>query len=261
MEELRAHAPLLETVAGRLDVRVFPDRDSMGEAAGRAAAERVRLQLEERSPVSVVFAAAPSQNEMLATLAGEPEIEWDRVVALQMDEYVDLPPSAPEAFGRYLEGVLFARVRPGEVHLLDSARDPEEEAARYGALLANGVDVCCMGIGENGHIGFNEPGNADFDDPRSVKLVELEHASRLQQVRDGCFGSLDDVPRRALTMTVPALMAARQVVCTVPGSAKREAVARTLWGPIGPDCPASALRDHHDAVLFLDRESWPGDVG
>jgi glucosamine-6-phosphate deaminase len=259
MEELAADVPVLRTFVGHLDVRVFSDRDSMGAAAGRAAADRLRRKLAHRATVCVVFASAPSQNEMLARLAEEPAIDWDRVVALQMDEYVGLPRQAPRSFGRYLDELLFAVVRPGEVHLVDGSADPDEEVARYAMLLSNGVDLCCMGIGENGHIAFNDPGNADFDDPRAVKVVELELASRAQQVRDGCFPSLDEVPRHALTLSVPALMAADQIVCTVPGPSKREAVARTLWGPVGEDCPASALRTHPDAVLFVNSESWPGD--
>jgi glucosamine-6-phosphate deaminase len=258
MEEHGTDA-VFRTSAGGLDVRVFPDRDSMGQAAGREAAERVRRALGERSKASVVFAAAPSQTEMLGELASDSTIDWSRVVALQMDEYVGLPRAAPQSFGRYLEETLFARVRPGEVHLMDGANDPGEEASRYAALFADGIDVCCMGIGENGHLAFNEPGAADFKDPEPVRLVELEHASRAQQVRDGCFPSLDDVPHRALTLTMPPLLAAQQVVCTVPGAAKRDAVARTLWGPVGSECPASALQHHPDAVLFLDLESWPGE--
>jgi glucosamine-6-phosphate deaminase len=260
MEELAIDKPLLQMFVSRLDVRVFSDRAAMGAAAGHAVAERVRRQQAQRPTVSVVFAAAPSQDEMLATLARASGIDWSSVVALQMDEYAGVPPSAPQSFGRYLDESLFARVHPGEVHVIDGTADPGVEGARYGALLEDGVDVCCMGIGENGHIAFNEPGEADFEDPRAVRLVELDEVSRAQQVRDGCFTTLDEVPRSAFTLTVPALMRANQVVCTVPGSVKRDAVARTLWGPMGPQCPASALRAHPDAVLFLDRDSWPGDV-
>ena len=259
MEELVTSELVKRTFVDRLDVRVFSDRAATGAAAGAAVAERLRRRQGAR-PVRVVFAAAPSQDEMLAALADARGVEWSRIVALQMDEYVGLPSQSPASFGRYLEQHLFASVAPGEVHLLNGNNDPDTEAARYASLLADGVDVCCMGIGENGHIAFNEPGDADFAEPRAVKPVVLEEASRIQQVHDGCFATMDEVPRHALTLTIPALLAARQIVCTVPGPTKRDAVARTLWGPIGPECPASSLRSHPDAVLFLDRDSWPGDV-
>jgi glucosamine-6-phosphate deaminase len=177
-----------------------------------------------------------------------------------MDEYVGLPRGAPQSFGHYLSEHLYKHVTPGKVQSLDGAADPESEIVRYGALVEEGVDLCCMGIGENGHIAFNEPGQTDFGDPRTVRRVELDAASRLQQVHDGCFSALDDVPREALTLTVPALMAATHVVCTVPGPTKRAAVAAALWGPVAPTCPASALRNHPSAVLFLDRASWSGEL-
>lgn len=245
-----------------LAVRVYADRQTMGQAAARQAADHVRRLQRERARVRIVFASAPSQDEMLASLAAEPGIDWSRVVALHMDEYLGLPGSAPQSFGSYLATHLFSRVRPEAVHYIDGMSEPALEAERYGRLLQDGgVDLCCMGIGENGHIAFNEPPVADFEDRDLVKVVDLDEASRLQQVHDGCFAALAEVPRQALTLTVPALMAAAHVVCTVPGERKRPAVERTLRGPVGTNCPATALRSHRDAVLFLDTAAWPGRAG
>jgi len=243
--------------ADRLQVRVYRTRAALGAAAGSEAASLIRRLLQEQERVRIVFAAAPSQNEFLATLAGQEDLDWRRVTAFHMDEYIGLAREAPQRFGRYLQTRLFDRVRPGEVHYIDTDAPIEAECRRYGDLLAAApVDIVCLGIGENGHLAFNDPPVADFADSVPMKAVKLDEACRRQQVHDGCFPSLDEVPARALTLTIPALMAGKHLFCMVPGAAKREAVRRTLQGPVATDCPATILRTHPDCKLYLDSDSY-----
>jgi glucosamine-6-phosphate deaminase len=250
-------SPIRTFQVDRLQVKIFADRDAMGAAAAQAVGQHMRATIEQDGSVAVVFAAAPSQNELLASLAALPDIHWDSVVAFHLDEYIGLPKDAPQGFGNFLREHLFDLVEPGTVYYLDGqAADPEDECRRYASLLEeHDVDIVCAGIGENGHLAFNDPPTADFSDPRLVKVVELEDACRRQQVHDGCFEALDAVPTHALTLTIPALMAAEQIHTVVPGPTKTEAVERTLEGPIGTECPATALRGHSHAILYLDRES------
>lgn len=254
--------------AERLAIHVYTDRGTMGAAAGAAVATALRDRLARQARVRMIFAAAPSQDEMLAALIREPGIDWGRVTALHMDEYLDLADDAPQRFGRYLRERLFDRVEPGEVHYLAAraiasgdAAAAEAECRRYAALVRAGpIDIVCLGIGENGHLAFNDPPVADFADPATVKPVELDAACRQQQVNDGCFASLGAVPRRALTLTIPALIAGGRLFCTVPGPTKRAAIRRTLDGPIASTCPASILRRHPDCTLYTDRDGLP-DTG
>jgi glucosamine-6-phosphate deaminase len=241
----------------RLTIEIHSDREQMGVAAACAVAKRMMEIISEKGEVVMVFAAAPSQNEFLATLRSLDGIAWDKVTAFHMDEYIGLPPDAPQGFGHFLSERLFEPVKPGAVYYLNGqAPDPEEECKRYAALLeAHPVDVVCAGIGENGHLAFNDPPIADFADPEKVKVVELDETCRMQQVHDGCFPDLDSVPTHALTMTIPALMAARWIYTIVPGPTKAQAIKATLTGPIGIQCPATALRQHPNSILYIDRDS------
>jgi glucosamine-6-phosphate deaminase len=250
--------PVKEEMVDSLSVRVYRKRDETGTAAGEAAAARMKELLAQKERVRVIFAAAPSQNEMLDALASDRAIEWPRVTAFHMDEYIGLPDGAPQAFGQYLRDRLFDRVRPGRVHYIDGKNEIREECRRYEALLSEApIDIVCLGIGENGHIAFNDPPVADFNDPLLIKPVELDEVCRQQQVNDGCFDSFDEVPTHALTLTIPALLSGAHLICVVPGERKRQAVARTLRGPVSPDCPSSSLRTHPDCLLFLDEASFP----
>lgn len=242
--------------AEQLEARVYPDRKALGRAAGEAAALEI-AELSARKTVSIIFAAAPSQNEFLETLVAAPGINWSRVTAFHMDEYVGLPPEAPQRFGNWLRDRIFKQVKPGKVHYLDgSAKDPEQECRRYTELLqASPPDITCMGIGENGHLAFNDPPYAFFKDPKAVKVIELDVVSRQQQVNDGCFSRLDEVPKTALTLTIPTLLSAKRIYCMVPGPRKAKAVAATLAGPVEEACPASILRRQPAAVLYLDKDS------
>lgn len=242
-----------------LEVRAYADRAALGHAAGADIARAMRELLAVRERIRMVFAAAPSQNETLEALARE-ELPWERVTAFHMDEYIGLAPDAPQLFGRFLREQLFDVVRPGEVHYLDGASDPEAECERYASLLREApIDLICLGIGENGHLAFNDPPVADFADSLTVKPVKLDESCRRQQVNDGCFARIEEVPRHALTMTIPALFAGRQLFCIVPGPTKRRAVQRTLTGAIATDCPATILRRHPRCTLYVDLEAAGND--
>jgi glucosamine-6-phosphate deaminase len=259
MDGKPAPVPVETRRVDRLEVRVYANRAALGEAAAADAAAAMRVALAERGRVRVAFAAAPSQVEFLAALAAAPEIDWSRVTAFQLDDYVGLPEEAPQRFAQFLRTHLFDRVRPGEVQPIGAVRNTAEavdECRRYAARLAAApLDLVCLGIGENGHLAFNDPPVADFADPERVKLVELDEACRQQQVNDGCFPVLDRVPTHAITLTIPMLLSGRRLVCVVPGPRKREAVRQTLAGPIATACPASILRTHSACALYLDRDS------
>jgi glucosamine-6-phosphate deaminase len=240
-----------------LDVSVFADRNALGKAAASAVAAEIARASKAHGDVSMIFAAAPSQDEFLKELSSAGDVEFSRITAFHMDEYIGLPEGAEQRFSSYLRHRLFGRVNFKQIHYLrPREEDPESECARYASLLeAVTPDIVCMGIGENGHIAFNDPGVADFSDPCALKVVELDARCRLQQVHDRCFSRLEEVPARAVTLTIPALMKARFISCVVPGASKAEAVGRTLRGSIDPGCPASILRTHSNAALFLDTDS------
>jgi len=250
--------PVKELRVNNLTVEVHESREELGKVAAALTASLIRKLLAEKQEISMVFAAAPSQNEFLAALAEMPNVEWNRIRAFHLDEYLALPSEAPQRFSRYLQKHIFGRVPFMEVHYIDPGRGeaPEEICARYRRLLDRyPLGIACIGIGENGHIAFNDPPVADFQDPCKVKVVRLDEACRKQQVNDGCFSTLGQVPTHAITLTIPAVMAAQAVVCVVPGERKRKAVYQALRGEISTTCPASILRTHPQARMFLDRES------
>lgn len=242
---------------GKLAVRIYDSRVSMGAAAARDTAATVRSLLKQKNEINMIFAAAPSQNEMLAALVAEKDIDWTRVNAFHMDEYIGLSPDAPQGFGNFLKERIFSRLSFKTVHYLNGqCVNSEAECQRYSALLEEfPVDVVCLGIGENGHIAFNDPAVANFRDPKPVKTVELDSVCRSQQVHDGCFKKLDDVPMHALTLTVPALTRGAYLFCVVPAATKAQAVRSMVEGEVTQACPASILRLHENAVLYLDPES------
>lgn len=236
----------------------FATRRAMGKQAARDIAAAIRARLAEAGGVRMIFAAAPSQAEMIDALIVEPDIDWHRITAFHMDEYIGLPDGAPQRFAVWLGERLFDRVPFGAVHPILPEGGPQSAALRYAAQLdAAPIDIVCLGIGVNGHIAFNDPPVANFADPQDVKIVELDDICRQQQVDDDCFPNLAAVPERALTLTIPRLLRAGQLFCVVPGAHKRVAVATALHGPITTDCPASVLRRHPDCSLYLDAESDP----
>lgn len=240
-----------------LQVLLYESRMLMGADAAKMAAEKVRELLTMQDELSIVFAAAPSQNEFLEALVQEPGIDWSRIIALHMDEYVGLPDDAPQRFGNFLKEKVFSKVPFRAVHYLNgNASVMQEECQRYTALLtAHAPDLVFMGIGENTHIAFNDPHVANFNDPHLVKLVNLDLACRQQQVNDGCFKKLEDVPSHALTLTVPALLKAKFIYCVVPGSTKAKAVYHTMHSEIVETYPSTILRKQPNAIMFVDKDS------
>ena len=237
-----------------LNVEIHPDRATMGAAAATRAAAVLREALARQGQARLIVASAPSQDELIASLANAPDLDWSRITIFHMDEYVGLPAGHPATFRAYQESHLLALIKPAAFHgIRGESLDSAAEAARYAALLAEApIDLVCMGIGENGHIAFNDPPVADFEDHQAVKLVTLDETCRQQQVNDGCFPDLAAVPTEALTLTCPALMSGQALVCVVPGPRKTAAVRSTLLDPLSTACPATILRRHPDAVLYLD---------
>jgi glucosamine-6-phosphate deaminase len=238
--------------------QTFPTRAEMGRAAAGDIAAHLRTVLARQPGVRMIFACAPSQAEMLAELAAAPGIDWTRITAFHMDEYIGLEPSHPAGFGPWLARHFLDLVPIGKAHLIAPGDNPDATARDYARRLAEApIDVVCLGIGVNGHIAFNDPPVADFADPLDVKIVTLDETCRQQQVDEDCFASLDLVPRQAITLTVPRLLASGRMFAVVPGAIKRNAVQQTLHGPIETACPASSLRTHADCLLYLDKESNP----
>jgi glucosamine-6-phosphate deaminase len=246
--------------AGRLRIEVHPDRPAAGAAAAAAVANAIGSLLARDGKASVIFASAPSQNEFLAALRGAPGIDWTKVTAFHLDEYAGIPSGHPASFRRFLVDRLFAHVRVAAFHGLDGeAPDLGAECERYASLLrAHPPSLAILGIGENGHLAFIDPPFCDFAEPRDVRVVELDGPCRAQQVHDGCFARIEEVPRTALSLTVPFLMRVPRAVAIVPGPAKRAAVTAAVTGPVTTACPASILRRHRDATLFLDEASAAG---
>ena len=246
-----------EFAKDRLTVKVMETRAEMGRVAAQDIHDRMLALLAEQEEINMIFAAAPSQNDVLKSLAEFTDIPWDRVNACHMDEYVGLDKSAPQGFGNFLKAHIFGLVPFKTVNPIDSsAADPEAESERYTQVLKRyPADIVVMGIGENGHIAFNDPPVADFADPAWVKPVMLDEVCRQQQVHDGCFDRIEDVPLCAMTLTCPTLMRATWKFCIVPAPTKAEAVMRTLNWDIGEKCPATVLRRSDNATLYLEPAS------
>jgi glucosamine-6-phosphate deaminase len=243
-----------------MQVSVSPSRLELGRTAAAAIAEELRAVIARKGGANVVFASAPSQNETLAALVEQPGIEWERVTGFHMDEYVGLDANHPASFRRYQREHLLSHVNLKEFNWIGGdAPHLETEIARYTTLMRDfPADLCLAGIGENGHIAFNDPPVCDFDDPVGMKVVRLDQICRQQQVNDGMFPGIDDVPTHALTLTVPQLVRIPKLFVMVPGPTKRNAVRETLEAPVSTACPATILRQHPGAVLYVDRDSYGG---
>jgi glucosamine-6-phosphate deaminase len=253
-------APIARFSVEALDVQVYETRALAGHAAAMHVAEAISARQSATASANVVFAAAPSQNEFLARLVADKGVDWKRVVAFHMDEYLGLSADHPASFRRFLQEHLFRLVGfgPDRLRLIpgEHAARPLKTCIEYEDLIrAEPPDIVCAGIGENGHLAFNDPPVADFLDPLLVKVVRLDAACRAQQFNDGSFSQLADVPTHAYTLTIPALLKAPVVSVVVPGPRKASAVLTTLRGPISEACPATALRQHAGARLYLDREA------
>lgn len=239
------------------DVCTLADASLVGSVAATRAAAVINEAVAIRGRAHVMFASGNSQLLFLDSLTHDPSVDWSRVVGFHMDEYLGVGPDHPASFRRYMRERIVTVAHPAEFHeIRGDAADAAAECARYAALLAeHPLDLCCLGIGENGHLAFNDPPVADFADPLDVKVVELDDACRRQQVGEGHFPDVDSVPTHAITVTIPALLRARVVFAVVPEARKREPVWRALREPVTTACPASILRTRPNVTFFLDAES------
>lgn len=242
--------------AGNLKVEIHPSREAAGQAAANAAAESIR-RLAASGQAAVIFATGASQLATLDALTGISGVPWDRITGFHMDEYAGIKSDHPASFRRYLRENLTARVRLREFFEIDgSADDAARVAVAYAdQLRAHSPGLCLMGIGENGHLAFNDPAEANFWDPLDAKVVTLDETCRAQQVAEGWFPDLAAVPRKAISLTIPALLRVPKLIISVPGKRKAEIVARALREKISTACPATILRAHADATVYLDAES------
>jgi len=240
-----------------LKVEIYENRNLMGSAAAYDVAAAIIEIIKRKQSVRMIFAAAPSQKEFLNELSKIKDVDWSKVTAFHMDEYVGLKPNSKQSFANYLNERIFNKVDFKKINFITAANNNFENICEdYSKLLSEEkIDIVCMGIGENGHIAFNDPPFAKFNDPKLVKVVELDDVSRQQQVNDGCFNSFEEVPKEAITLTIPALLSADQIYAIVPAPSKAKAVYSTLFGKISEECPASILRKHKNAKLYLDQDS------
>lgn len=238
-------------------IDVCETKADLGRRAAATGATAIRQALAERGAARVIVATGASQFEMLAALVAEPGIDWGKVTLFHLDEYLGLPATHPASFRRYLRERLIAHLpaRPAAFHEVDGEADPPRECARLGDLIRVApVDVAFIGIGENGHLAFNDP-PADFQTDEPYLVVELDEACRRQQFGEGWFPTFDSVPRRAISMSIRQILKSRTIVCSVPDRRKAVAVREAVEGPLAPDCPASILREHSCVTLYLDRDS------
>src|SRR6185437_12269544 len=245
-----------ELTKDKLKVNIFDTRSEMGFSAAKMVSEKIQKLLNDKEYVNIIFASAPSQNEFLAAML-EMKVDWNKINAFHMDEYIGLHKNSPQGFGNFLKDRLFDKVPLREAHYLNgNADDPEEEFNRYAHLLEKyPTDIVCLGIGENTHLAFNDPHDALFNDLKIVKVVELDEKCRFQQINDGCFATIEEVPTHALTITIPALFKSTYAYAVVPGELKADAIYHTLNSEIEEKYPSTILRRHPNAVLFVDTNS------
>jgi glucosamine-6-phosphate deaminase len=235
---------------------VAGDVNEMGNRAAESGAADLRRAIAESGAANIVVATGASQFTVLDALVASPNIDWQRVTGFHLDEYLGLPISHPASFRRYLKERFVSRVPMREFHYVDGeASDPNVECDRLGdTIQKHPIDVAFVGIGENGHLAFNDP-PADFETETPFLVVELDEKCRGQQFGEGWFPTLDDVPRRAISMSVRQILKAKTIVCSVPDARKAEAVRSAVEGPMTPNCPASVLQTHPNCTLFLDPAS------
>ena len=256
-QSINLEKPLRSFSVGKAQVTLFSSRAALGSAAAAQGVDLISAAIGRRGRARVIIATGNSQQDMVAALVQSPHIDWKRTAVFHMDEYLGMSADHPASFRHWLHEHVLNRVSPAEVHLLQGdAKDIDAEIRRYeGLLLEDTIDVCFLGIGENGHIAFNDPHVADFNDPRIAKIVSLDEICRKQQVGEGHFPTIDDVPRQAITLTCTGLMRSETLICCVPEARKAQAVRNSLRGEIATSCPGSLLRTHPHATIYLDQES------
>jgi len=238
-----------------MPLRIFEDRNSLGQAAAAQAAAAIQRAIAERGKARIIGASAASQFEFLEALTSTPGIDWQRVELFHLDEYIGLPMTHPASFCKFLHDRLIAKTGLTMYHLLDGQTDPAEVIRRTNqAITAAPIDVAFVGIGENGHLAFNDP-PADFETKEPFIVVNLDDACRRQQVGEGWFANLDAVPTQAISMSVRQVLKSREILAVVPGPKKAQAIAACFNGPVSPNAPSSILRTHPNATIYLDRES------
>jgi len=249
--------PTKRLAVGNLKIEIHESEKAAGEAAAQSAARALKQLGQERSEIGVVFATGTSQLETLRALTSMEDLPWRKVHGFHLDEYLGIDENHPASFRRYLRENLTRRVPMAEfIEINGSSSDPDRLRREYTERLERATpQLCLLGIGENGHLAFNDPGEADFEDPDAMRVVTLDAACRQQQLGEGWFSSIEEVPTRALTLTIPTLMKIPRLIVSVPGRRKARSVRRTAADPISPDCPATILRVHPDATLYLDQES------
>ncbi len=236
-------------------IKVFKDKHLLANAAAEQAAGQIRNAISEKGSARIIAATGASQFEFLDALTAAPDVQWKRVEMFHLDEYIGLPLSHPASFRSYLLKRLINKVGITRYHLLDGESDPASVAREVGAELASApVDVAFVGIGENGHLAFNDP-PADFETEEPYLIVQLDEACRRQQMGEGWFASLADVPRTALSMSVRQILKAQEIICIVPDARKARAVAACFEGEVSPNAPASILRTHPRCTVYLDKDS------
>lgn len=249
---------LLKTLQfGDLKANVYDSNDSVGLAAAQDAREIIRRTLDERGEANLILATGNSQLTFLRHLRGFTDIDWSKIRIFHMDEYLGIDPAHPASFPLYLHKHLIDHINPMAFYPVPGQPNDAEQACReYESLLRQyPADMVALGLGENGHLAFNDPPYAKFDDPVWVKVIELAEASRKQQVGEGHFATIDDVPTHAITLTIPALLSAKTMLCIVPEARKAEAVRACMLDPISEDAPGSILRNAPHARLYLDQDS------
>ena len=243
--------------AGKLNVKLLKDRPEVGREGAADVAAAMKEVIAQKGHANVIFASAASQNEFLTCLAKDETINWSKVNAFNMDEYIGISAAHPETFGNFLKRMIYDKVRPGRVELFNpEAPDPQAECDRYAALLKEyPTDIVLFGVGETCHLAFNDPPYADFNDSLLVKQVEIDETSQVQMVHDGCFTDYREVPKKAYTITVPVVMNAPQLFGMVPGPTKADAIYNTVNQPISTAYPATVLRNHPNATMYIDEDS------
>ena len=251
-----ATQPLRTLTVDQMPVHIFVSNEALGARAAEDLAQILAQAIEARGSASVILATGNSQLSFMQALRVLPGIEWNKVVVFHMDEYLGMTDQHPASFSKYIREKLTDYVQPKAFYpIRGDTDDVVGELARYAALLQeHPADACVLGIGENGHLAFNDP-PADFETSKTIHVVDLDEKCRLQQVGEGHFATLDDVPTQALSLTVPALLKPAHVLAVVPEQRKAEAVRAALQGPVTPNCPASILRTKPHVTLYLDQES------
>ncbi len=247
---------MLKIEKDQMKIRIFETKQEMGNAAAKKAARVLRDTIDIKNEAVFVAATGVSQFEFLESLTKMSSIDWSKTTMFHLDEYIGVPGTHPASFRKYLKERLIDKVHPGTVHLIKGdPEDPQLECERLNGIISKGtIDVVFVGIGENGHLAFNDP-PANFNTEKPYIVVELNEACRRQQLSEGWFSSLNDVPRRAISMAVKQIMKSKSIICAVPGGRKAQAVKNCLEGDISPYNPASILRKHKNVFLFLDKDS------